>query len=41
MSDLHCTSAPSFLREKLTTAMNEINRLNPDLVVIAGDLTDM
>jgi len=41
MSDLHCTSAPSFLREKLTTAMNEINQLNPDLVVIAGDLTDM
>ncbi|UCF59469.1 MAG: hypothetical protein JSV15_03405 [Candidatus Bathyarchaeota archaeon] len=32
MSDLHCASAPSFLREKLTTAINEINHLNPDLV---------
>ena len=41
MSDLHSTSAPSFLREKLTTAINEINQLNPNLVVITGDLTDM
>lgn len=40
MSDLHCTSVPIFLREKLTAAVNEINELRPDLVVVAGDLTE-
>ncbi|KPV63910.1 MAG: cyclic 3',5'-adenosine monophosphate phosphodiesterase [Candidatus Bathyarchaeota archaeon BA1] len=40
ISDMHCTSAPQFLRDKLTMAINEINRLNPDLVIIAGDITE-
>lgn len=40
MSDLHCTSVPIFLRDKLTAAVNEINELRPDLVVVAGDLTE-
>jgi len=40
ISDLHCSSGPQFLRDKLTQAINEINELNPDLVVIAGDLTE-
>jgi len=29
-----------FLEDKLTTAVNGINELSPDLVVIAGDLTE-
>lgn len=40
MSDLHCTNAPSFLSDKLKTAIKEINSLEPDVVVIAGDLTE-
>ncbi|RJS80416.1 metallophosphoesterase [Candidatus Bathyarchaeota archaeon] len=40
MSDLHCSDTPHFLKDKLTTAINEVNDLNPDLVVVAGDLTD-
>ena len=40
LSDLHCTDAPQFLCDKLTTAVNEINRLSPDLVIISGDLTE-
>ena len=40
MSDLHCMSVPIFLRDKMTAAVNEINELRPDLVVIAGDLTE-
>lgn len=40
MSDLHCTGVPIFLSDKLTAAVNEINELHPDLVVIAGDLTE-
>ena len=27
MSDLHCTSVPIFLRDKLTSEVNEINEL--------------
>jgi len=40
ISDLHCADAEQFLRDKLTMAINEINALNPDLVIIAGDLAD-
>jgi len=40
LSDLHCSTSPQFLEDKLTTAINEINQLNPDLVIIAGDLTE-
>jgi len=40
ISDLHCSNSPQFLRDKLTQAINEINKLDPDLVVIAGDLTE-
>lgn len=40
MSDLHCSGSPQFLRDKLTTAINEINQLNPELVILAGDLTE-
>jgi len=40
MSDLHCSDTPYFLKDKLTSAINEINELNPDIVVVAGDLTD-
>jgi len=40
LSDLHCTDAPQFLCDKLTNAVNEINRLSPDLVIISGDLTE-
>ncbi len=40
ISDLHCADAEQFLRDKLTTAINEVNSLNPDLVIIAGDLAD-
>lgn len=40
MSDLHCSGGPQFLRNKLTTAINEINQMNPELVIIASDLTE-
>jgi len=40
ISDMHCSSAQQFLRDKLTTAVREINALNPDIVIVAGDLTD-
>ncbi|MGH9280026.1 MAG: metallophosphoesterase family protein [Acidimicrobiales bacterium] len=38
LSDLHCGS-PYFDAELLTTAVNETLALDPDLVVIGGDLT--
>jgi 3',5'-cyclic AMP phosphodiesterase CpdA len=37
---LHCKSVESFPREKLQTAIKEINEYNPDLVVVTGDLTE-
>ncbi len=40
ISDLHCADTEQFLRDKLTTAIHEINTLNPDLVIIAGDLAE-
>jgi Icc protein len=40
LSDLHCRSGESFPREKLQTAVNEINEYDPDLVVVTGDLTE-
>ncbi len=40
ISDLHCSNTQQFLRDKLTTAINEINQMNPDIVAISGDLTD-
>ncbi len=40
ISDLHCTSVPIFLSDKLTAAISEINELRPDLAVVAGDLTE-
>ncbi|MFN2502969.1 MAG: metallophosphoesterase [Acidimicrobiales bacterium] len=38
LSDLHCGS-PYFDRDLLTTAVNEVLALEPDVVVIGGDLT--
>jgi 3',5'-cyclic AMP phosphodiesterase CpdA len=38
LSDLHCGS-PSFDPELLTTAVHEILAMQPDLVVVGGDLT--
>jgi Icc protein len=40
LSDLHCKSGESFPREKLQTAINEVNELKPELVVVTGDLTE-
>jgi Icc protein len=40
ISDLHCADTEQFLRDKLTTAIHEINALNPDMVIIAGDLAE-
>lgn len=40
LSDLHCADTEQFLNAKLTTAIQEINTLNPDLVIIAGDLAE-
>ncbi|MEM2896694.1 MAG: metallophosphoesterase [Candidatus Bathyarchaeia archaeon] len=40
ISDLHCSSGESFLKDKLQLAVNEINALNPDIVAITGDLTE-
>ncbi len=40
LSDLHCKSGPTFLLDKLQTTINEINDLNPDLVLVTGDLTE-
>ena len=39
LSDIHCTSSPIFLGDKLKTAIKEINQMNPELVIISGDLT--
>ena len=40
LSDLHCKSGDSFPREKLQTAINEVNEFKPELVVVTGDLTE-
>ncbi len=40
LSDLHCSDSSTFLKDKLARAIEEINDLSPDLVVIAGDLTE-
>jgi 3',5'-cyclic AMP phosphodiesterase CpdA len=40
MSDLHCGSGEAFLQEKLGLAVEEINDLNPEIVIVAGDLTE-
>lgn len=40
ISDIHCGSAETFLKEKLTSAIKEINRLNPDVLIVSGDLTE-
>jgi Icc protein len=37
-SDIHCGD-PSFQPEVLTAAIDRINRMDPDVVVVAGDLT--
>ena len=39
LSDLHCGS-PHFVPELLDQAIDEVNELEPDVVVISGDLTD-
>lgn len=39
ISDLHCGS-PYFVPELLTTAIDEINDHDPDVVVVSGDLTN-
>jgi 3',5'-cyclic AMP phosphodiesterase CpdA len=38
ISDVHC--GPMFLREKLRTAITEINNMRPDIVLVTGDLTE-
>ena len=38
LSDLHVGS--QFLQEKFETVVEEINELNPDVIVITGDLTN-
>jgi Icc protein len=38
ISDVHC--GPMFLRETLRAAIKEINTLNPDIVLVTGDLTE-
>src|SRR5437660_11471495 len=38
ISDLHC-GGPHFLPNLLERAINEVNDLNPDIVVVSGDLT--
>jgi len=38
LSDLHVGS--QFLQEKFDTVVDEINELNPDVIVITGDLTN-
>ena len=38
ISDLHVGS--QFLEEKFNVLVNEINELNPDVIVITGDLTN-
>jgi len=38
ISDLHAGS--QFLQEKFDILVNEINELNPDMIVITGDLTN-
>jgi len=40
LSDIHCGSAETFLKDKLALAIREVNRLNPDVVVLSGDLTE-
>jgi len=39
ISDIHCASSPIFLADKLKTAIREIKQINPEVVVISGDLT--
>ena len=39
MSDLHCGKHSEFNPKALETAIDEINSLRPDVVVITGDLT--
>jgi len=38
ISDIHC--GPMFQKEKLTTAITEINHMNPDVILVTGDLTE-
>ncbi len=38
LSDLHC--GPKFKQETFLEAVDEINALNPDVVVVTGDLTE-
>lgn len=38
LSDLHCGS-PHFVPEMLDRALDEVNELAPDLVIVSGDLT--
>lgn len=40
LSDLHCKAGAPFLLDKLQMAVDEVNDLAPDLVVVTGDLTE-
>lgn len=40
ITDLHCGS-PYFITNLLTRAIYELNNLNPDVVIITGDITNM
>jgi 3',5'-cyclic AMP phosphodiesterase CpdA len=39
ISDIHCSITPEFLPDILSTAIDEINKAKPDLVIVTGDLT--
>jgi 3',5'-cyclic AMP phosphodiesterase CpdA len=38
LSDLHCGS-PHFVPDLLDRAIEEVNELGPDVVIVSGDLT--
>jgi len=38
ISDVHC--GPMFLRERLRTAITEINSMRPNIILVTGDLTE-
>ncbi len=39
ISDIHCSITPEFLPDTLSTAIDEINKAKPNLVIVSGDLT--
>jgi 3',5'-cyclic AMP phosphodiesterase CpdA len=39
ISDIHCSITSEFLPDTLSTAIEEINKMRPNLVIVTGDLT--